>query len=175
MAVSAVCVCVCVNILLNRLKIIYKYKDYRKNRYYILHTSVTLSCLVLSPMADSMYILSSSVIVGCAAGLPYARRSHMTYHMMPKTPFYQVTIKSEWMIFYKYILICLFFFAAKAFIASKQIEVRTGLIKTSQDLPCSTRLFIIKMKWARNESQWPARKMLICINKSSDYISAEPE
>lgn len=49
-------------------------------------TSIAPSRLALSPMLSSMYRLSSSVIVGCFAGLSYETKSQNMYQTIPKLP-----------------------------------------------------------------------------------------
>lgn len=49
-------------------------------------TSIAPRRLALSPMLSSMYLLSSSVIVGCFAGLSYETKSQNIYQTIPKLP-----------------------------------------------------------------------------------------
>lgn len=49
-------------------------------------TSIAPKRLALSPILSSMYLRSSSVIVGCFAGLSYDTKSQNMYQTMPKLP-----------------------------------------------------------------------------------------
>lgn len=60
--------------------------SHRKQGVSNILTSIAPRRLALSPMLSSMYLLSSSVIVGCFAGLSYETKSQNMYQTIPKLP-----------------------------------------------------------------------------------------
>lgn len=62
---------------------------HRKQGVSNILTSIAPRRLALSPMLSSMYLLSSSVIVGCFAGLSYETKSQNMYQTIPKLPLEQ--------------------------------------------------------------------------------------